>query len=287
MLRKITITVPLVLIVGVAYLALWPVPIKPMRWQAPVAPDYTGVHARNDRLSNLNQAPLGEYREQEQIVVGPDGKVYLTDATTRFSARKWGTDLANQLDMMEQSATGRVIEVDPATRSTRILARGLSFPNGLLVSQDQSSLFVAETARYRTWKISLAAEDLDVSKPSVQATIVLDNLPGFPDNLTRGLAGRIWLGFAGPRVPAMDQASPFMRKVLQRLPPSLMPAPVRHGHVIAFTEEGKIVADLQDPSGMVAETTGVTETGDRLYVHHIDELASIPWMEASRLRTLP
>jgi hypothetical protein len=81
----------------------------------------------------------------------------------------------------------------------------------------------------------------------------------------------------------MDQASPFMRKLLLRLPRSFLPAPPRHGHVIAFTEDGKIVADLQDPSGGVAETTGLTETRDRLYVQHIDQVPGIPWVEASRL----
>ena len=50
----------------------------------------------------------------------------------------------------------------------------------------------------------------------------------------------------------------------------------RHGHVIAFTEDGKIVADLQDPSGVVAETTGLTETRDCLYVQTIDGLPGVP-----------
>jgi hypothetical protein len=39
--------------------------------------------------------------------------------------------------------------------------------------------------------------------------------------------------------------------------------------VIAFTEDGKIVADLQDPSGAYPETTAVTETVDRLYIQSL------------------
>jgi hypothetical protein len=37
------------------------------------------------------------------------------------------------------------------------------------------------------------------------------------------------------------------------------------------------VADLQDPSGSYPETTGVTETADRLYVQNL-HLHSIGWL---------
>jgi hypothetical protein len=53
--------------------------------------------------------------------------------------------------------------------------------------------------------------------------------------------------------------------------------PPAYGHVIAFTEDGKIVADLQDPSGGYPQTTGVLETGDRLYVQSLDAPA-IGWL---------
>ena len=54
-----------------------------------------------------------------------------------------------------------------------------------------------------------------------------------------------------------------------RLPRMLWPVPPAYGHVIAFEASGRIVADLQDPSGAYPETTGVTETGDRLYIQSL------------------
>jgi hypothetical protein len=63
--------------------------------------------------------------------------------------------------------------------------------------------------------------------------------------------------------------SPFLRRVTLRLPRALWPVPPAYGHVVAFDEEGRIVADLQDPSGAYPETTGATETADRLYVHSL------------------
>ena len=38
-----------------------------------------------------------------------------------------------------------------------------------------------------------------------------------------------------------------------------------------------VVADLQDPSGSYPETTGATETADRLYVQNL-HLHSIGWL---------
>ena len=43
----------------VAYLFLWPVPIKAVAWKAPAAPGYTGAHEVNERLAGINLISLG------------------------------------------------------------------------------------------------------------------------------------------------------------------------------------------------------------------------------------
>jgi sugar lactone lactonase YvrE len=95
------------------------------------------------------------------------------------------------------------------------------------------------------WKVGVAANDVDLNKgasPS-QASILFDNLPGYPDNLMRGQEGRIWLGFSGPRSPDIDAMAekPFMRELTLRLPRALWPLPKRYGHVMAFSEDGKVI----------------------------------------------
>ena len=87
----------------------------------------------------------------------------------------------------------------------------------------------------------------------------------------RGLDGKIWLGVAKPRNPTIDNfaAKPFLRELTLRLPRAMWPIPKAYGHVIAFTEDGKVVADLQDASGAYPETTAVTETAERLYVQSL------------------
>ena len=213
-------------------------------------------------------------RYADAVVIAKTGKIYFSDASARFAPAQWGgTFEAAVLDIIEQASTGRILEYDPAAKATRIVVKGLSFANGVALSSDEQTLFVAETGKFRVWKVSVAANDVDVAKgasPS-QASILFDNLPGYPDNLMRGQGGRIWLGFSGPRSPQIEAMGekPFMRELTLRLPRALWPLPKPYGHVMAFTEDGQVVADLQDPAGAYPQTTGLTETADRLYVQNL------------------
>ena len=220
-------------------------------------------------VDHLEGEPI---RYADAVVVASNGKIYFSDASARFAPAAWGgTYEAAVLDIIEQRCTGRILEYDPASQATRVVVRGLSFANGVALSQDEQSLFVSETGKYRVWKVAVAANALDVALPSAQAKVLLDNLPGYPDNLMRGQDGRIWLGMSGPRSPDVDAmaSKPFLRSLTLRLPRALWPLPKPYGHVIAFDEDGKVVADLQDPAGAYPQTTGLTETADRLYVQNL------------------
>ncbi len=239
-----------------------------------IAPDGS-IRVLADRVSADD--PI---RYANSIVVARDGTIYFTDASGRFAPSDWGGTLeASVLDILEQAATGRVLAHDPATGLTRIVAHGFSFANGIALSADEQTLFVSETGRYRIWKVDHAARDLDVRSGSLQASVLIDNLPGYPDNLMRGRDGRIWAGLFRPRNPAADGLSqkPAMRKILLRLPSSLLPVGDPYGHVFAFTEDGRVVEDLQDPAGVYPQTTGVTETADRLYIHSLNA-PKIGWL---------
>ncbi|MBI3283333.1 MAG: SMP-30/gluconolactonase/LRE family protein [Burkholderiales bacterium] len=230
----------------------------------------------------VGQTPI---RYANAVVVARSGKIYFTDASQRFGAREFGgTFQASVLDIVEHSSTGRVLEYDPASRQTRVLAGGLCFANGIALSADERDLLVSETGEYRVWKIALAAHELNLKRKTdpALARLVLKDLPGYPDNLMRGRDGRVWLGLAKPRGAALDQMAdqPWLRNLSLRLPRTFWPVPPAYGHVIAFAENGKIQADLQDPSGLYPETTGVTETADRLYIHSL-HAHGIGWMPNS------
>jgi sugar lactone lactonase YvrE len=253
-----------------------------MRGLLSIAPDGQ-VSLLTDRAG---ESPI---RYANAVVVAKSGKVYFSDASMRFAPRDWGgTFEASVLDILEQSCTGRVLEYDPASKTTRVLARGLSFANGLALSADERRLYVNETGQYRIWQVAVTAQDLDLAplvragnaEAGAEARVLFDNLPGYPDNLMRGLDGRIWVGLVKPRNAKVDQLAlkPWLRSLTLRLPRALWPVPQAYGHVFAFDEAGQVLADLQDPSGRYPETTSVTETPDRLYVQslHAHELGWLP-----------
>ena len=230
----------------------------------------------------VDQDPI---RYADAVVVAKNGKMYFSDASTRFSPQVWGgTFEASILDILEQSSTGRVLEYDPSTKATRIVAKGMSFANGVALSQDEKNLFVNETGKYRVWKIAVQAQNLSLNdgKPVDGANILFDNLPGYPDNLMRGLDGKIWLGFAKPRNATIDGFAdkPWLRSLTLRLPRSLWPIPKAYGHVMAFDEKGQVLKDMQDPSGSYPESTGVTETKDRLYIQSL-HAKGLGWLAKS------
>ena len=139
---------------------------------------------------------------------------------------------------------------------------GLNYANGVAVSKDGRFLLVAETGQYRILKYWLSGE--------LQGTteVLIDNLPGFPDNIKSGMNGRFWIGFAAPRNQLLDQLSdkPFIRKLVQRLPPAVRPRADSFSHVIAVNGDGEILMNLHDPAARFPTLTGVLETRDSLYL---------------------
>ncbi|MGB7738825.1 MAG: SMP-30/gluconolactonase/LRE family protein, partial [Steroidobacteraceae bacterium] len=241
------------------------------------------------RIRVLTDSVGGEpIRYADAVMVAADGKLVFTDASQRMSPQKHGTFDAALFDIIEQSCTGRVLEFDPAAGSTRIVATGLCFPNGVALTADEKSLIIAETGTYRLLKIDRDSNAINAGQAvrdrAVGVAVLLDNLPGFPDNVTRGADGRFWTGFTKPRSAAIDGMSdkPWLRSLTLRLPKALWPVPAAYGHVIAFDEQGHVLLDLQDPSGQLPETSGATERDGVLYVQslHADAFGVLPLTDA-------
>lgn len=200
------------------------------------------------------------------VDIAADGMVYFSDASTRFDPEvRGGTLAASVLDLVEHSANARVLKFNPATAKTTVFAVGFTFANGVAVNSASSALYVAETGTYRVWRYPLDG------KP---AEIVLDNLPGFPDNLNSAPDGSLWLGLVSPRNAIMDKLSgnPFLRRMIMRLPDAMKPAPTRYGFILRFNEQGDVMETLQDPSGEFALTTGAVSLPDgRIVVTSLTE----------------
>lgn len=211
-------------------------------------------------LDTINGAPLVN---ANNLAIGPDGTIYFSQSSSKFGADKYDGDYgASLIDLLEHGGHGSVYALDSKTGAVRKLLGDLNYANGVAISEDGGFILVAETGHYRILKYWLAGEEQGTSE------VLLENLPGFPDNIKRGTDGRFWIGFAAPRNQLLDRVSdkPFLRKMIQRLPAFARPKAVPFSHVIAINGDGEVVANLQDTDARFPTLTGVLETHDALYL---------------------
>ncbi len=197
------------------------------------------------------------------LAVAANGKIYFSDASSKFGASKSGGSYeASLLDILEHGGHGRIFEFDPASGKTVVIADGLNFANGVAISDDQQYLLFNETAHYRVWRYWLAGPRRG------QREVIIENLPGFPDNVNNGLNGKFWIGLVAPRNKLLDDLSnkPWLRKVTQRLPAFLRPKAEPSSHVIAITGDGQVLMNLQDSTATVPALTGAFETRDAIWL---------------------
>lgn len=193
--------------------------------------------------------------------IAADGTVYFSDSTRRFPLAYWRADL------MEHSGTGRLLRRTP-DGAVDVLLDGLQFANGVALAADESFVAVAETGAYRLTRLWLTG-----ARAGQRDTLV-DNLPGFPDNLSTGSDGRIWIAIGSPRNRLLDWAharTPLIRRTVWALPERLQPRPVRTAWAMAVDGSGRVVADLQGAGDKYHMVTGVREHGGRLYLGSLAE----------------
>jgi sugar lactone lactonase YvrE len=335
-----------VVVLVALYLALWPVPVDPVAWDAPVDRGLVAPFTENDRLGVATAIELGEFEGPEDVAIGfdgrlysgtkdgkvisfnadgsdlqvfadtggrplgiefagsylyvansfiglqrirkdgrvvtltdefegkaiayaddvavaKDGSVYFSDASSKFDAEEWsGTYSASLLDILEHGGHGKILKYDPFSDATTLIMDGLNFANGVAISDDQSYLLINETGSYQVHRYWLLGPMAGTSE------VVIDNLPGFPDNINSGLDGRFWIGLVAPRSAVVDRFSdsPFMRKLIQRLPAAIRPKAIPSTHLIAIDGDGNVLMNLQDTQARFPAITGALETEDQLFL---------------------
>jgi ribose transport system permease protein len=180
-------------------------------------------------------------RLADDLDIGPDGKIYFSEATIRYGFEEW------VVDALEGRGNGRIIRYDPATRTTRTILRNLLFANGVCVAHDNRSLLFAET-----WGCRVSRYWLDGPNAGTTERIIAD-LPGYPDNINRGSNGTYWVALAGTRTPSYDlsMTMPGFRRRMARWVASdewLFPN-VNVGCVVHFDGDGRILETLWDLKG--------------------------------------
>jgi sugar lactone lactonase YvrE len=195
--------------------------------------------------------------------VATDGTVYFSDSSQRFGLEHWVADI------LEHSGTGRLLRRDP-TGNVEVLLTGLQFANGVALAPDESFVVVAESGAHRLTRLWLTG-------PRAGTTDVLaDNLPGFPDNVSTGTDGLIWVALASPRNAILDRLCglrPVFRQALWALPDALLRIDRRTVWVIALDANGRVVHDLQNSASNYHMVTGVREHHGLIYLGSLEERA--------------
>jgi sugar lactone lactonase YvrE len=195
------------------------------------------------------------------VVRTADGTIWFTT-----SSGCWHVD-HHLGDMFEHSSTGRLVRRDVDGTVTTVLS-GLKFANGLALMPDESSLLFAETAGYRISRHWLAGPRAGTTEA------VVENLPGFPDNMSVGSDGLLWVAIAAPRNALLDRLLPLpgvLRLLLWNLPERLRPKATPIAWVMAFDLDGRLVHDLRASDGSYGFVTAVAECNGTLVAGSLHE----------------
>lgn len=193
--------------------------------------------------------------------ISKNGIVYFSDSSWRYNTTTLGSEFSSYLfpDMIDGRASGRVLAHNIATGKTRVLLDGLYFPNGIALTADGRALWIAESNRYRILSLDLEG--------SGSASIIVDNLPGTPDNLNRAADGAMLLAYYD-RVPVLDRwvlPNGLARQIFARLPVTMFvneEAPLGGG-LLAFAPSGQALG-LQ--TGLSPAPSTIAEHGGRWYL---------------------
>ena len=194
--------------------------------------------AAGRRLTCLNNA-----------TVHSSGDVYFSDSSAVYGIERWEADIA------ENTTSGRLL-VRRADGGTELLVDRLRFANGVALTGDESAVLVAECAGRRIVRHRLTGE-----RAGETDDLVAD-LPGYPDNLSRGTDGLVWAAIASPTDPLLERLMTgprVLRKLAWRLPERVRPAPRRTVRVMAFTDDGELRHDLSLDATGFHMATGVRE----------------------------
>lgn len=201
--------------------------------------------------------------------VAADGTLYVSDSSQAHPLERW------RADMIEDTRTGRLIRLSPSPDggwgAPEVLVEGLRFANGVALAADESYVCVAESRGrtvVRRW----------LSGPREgQVDRLVDDLPGYPDNIARGSDGLIWVTLGGPPMAALERVMPrlplALRSLVARLPASVQPKEKATAHVMAFDDHGRVVHDCRLPPEDFHFVTGVREHDGRVWLGSLHQAA--------------
>lgn len=163
--KKIILAIALALF---AWLLFWPVPIDPVAWQPPVAPELKGRYAANDRLGDARLLAQGVGVGPEDVLVDAQGHIYTgyeDGRVMRFTAddnqpeliantggRPLGLAFDRQGRLLVADGYRGLLRID-ASGEIEVLAteangKAFGFTNNVAVAEDGSIYFSDASSKF-------------------------------------------------------------------------------------------------------------------------------------------
>ena len=189
--------------------------------------------------------------------IASDGTVWFSNASQRFA---WGENI---YDILEASASGRLLSYDPRSRQAKVRLEGLYFANGVVLDPEERYVLVSETGAAGIRRLWLSGER------SGEVDWFVQGLPGLPDNMSFDGAGAFWVALIAVRSPSLEALAdrPWLRLFVAGLPYDwLSTTDPPHGLVLRIGLDGSVREYFHDISGRCATLTSATPVGDTLYM---------------------
>lgn len=170
-----------------------------------------------------------------------------------FIARSYCSDQANDnhreymMLVLSGDASGRLMRYNPATKRVTVLENGLTFPNGLVLSHDNTHLLVAMTSPCRILKYWLRG-------PRTGTFDTFAELPGYPDNIKRNSKGEYWVALGQEKIQLNG-----LQKRAANLEPML-----DHPIALRLSQEGRVLEVLD--GGIMTSISEVEERNGSLWL---------------------
>ncbi|WP_051785711.1 SMP-30/gluconolactonase/LRE family protein [Endozoicomonas numazuensis] len=119
MIKKCSLLIALLMLAGLFYLLLSPVPISPVAWQVPDNPGYKGHYQVNSKLSDLEYLDIAPYTGPEDLVMDSEGWLYIS------------------------VHEGKILKMKPGTGKPEVFVGQLGRPLGLALDKDEN-LIIAD-----------------------------------------------------------------------------------------------------------------------------------------------
>ncbi|MBY0441283.1 MAG: SMP-30/gluconolactonase/LRE family protein [Mycobacteriaceae bacterium] len=216
---------------------------------------------RTDKLETLVSEVAGrQLTFCSNVVESSNGTIFFTESAAGFSYTYY------KGAALEARGTGALYRRDTDGK-VDVLASGLHFANGVTLTADESAVVFAESMGCRLSKYWLTGERAGL------ITALTTELPGYPDNISTGSDGSIWVTLASARNQLSEWLSPrppIFRKLLWQLPYRWMPDPKPIVWVAAFdSDDGHVRQQLRTTHPTFGLVTGVVETPGRLWLGSI------------------